>query len=155
MWTWWTLVISLATGALVSSLHYALQDFSLVKMKELTDRHGGEKAVDAVLSDVDGQLLATGALRAILNILITVAVLLLFGVFHIEQALTEEGVERAVTVRFLNEVGEVEERDFVGLWATSVQHQIDHLNGRMFIDHLSPVRRKMLVARAEKLRKRG
>ena len=62
---------------------------------------------------------------------------------------------RAVTVRFLNEEGEVEERDFVGLWATSVQHQIDHLNGRMFIDHLSPMRRKMLVARAEKLKKRG
>ncbi|MCV2874020.1 peptide deformylase [Defluviimonas sp. WL0050] len=67
------------------------------------------------------------------------------------------GIERprAVTVRFLNEVGEVEERDFVGLWATSVQHQIDHLNGKMFIDHLSPVRKKMLVAKAEKLRKRG
>ena len=62
---------------------------------------------------------------------------------------------RAVTVRFLNEAGAVEDRDFVGLWATSVQHQIDHLNGRMFIDHLSPVRRRMLVARAEKLRKRG
>lgn len=62
---------------------------------------------------------------------------------------------RAVTVRFLNQAGTVEDRDFVGLWATSVQHQIDHLNGRMFIDHLSPVRRRMLVARAEKLRKRG
>lgn len=62
---------------------------------------------------------------------------------------------RAVTVRFLNESGAVEDRDFVGLWATSVQHQIDHLNGRMFIDHLSPVRRRMLVARAEKLRRRG
>ncbi|MCV2866847.1 peptide deformylase [Defluviimonas sp. WL0075] len=62
---------------------------------------------------------------------------------------------RAVTVRFLNEAGEVEERDFVGLWATSVQHQIDHLNGKMYFDHLSPVRRKMLVAKAEKLRKRG
>ncbi len=62
---------------------------------------------------------------------------------------------RAVTVRFLNEAGAVEERDFVGLWATSVQHQIDHLEGRLFIDRLSPLRRKMLVARAEKLRKRG
>ena len=62
---------------------------------------------------------------------------------------------RAVTVRFLNEDGEMEDRDFVGLWATSVQHQIDHLNGRMFIDHMSPVRRRMLVARADKLRKRG
>lgn len=62
---------------------------------------------------------------------------------------------RAVTVRFLNEEGQIEDRDFVGLWATSVQHQIDHLNGKVFIDHLSPVRRKMLAARVEKLRKRG
>ena len=61
---------------------------------------------------------------------------------------------RAVTVRFLNEVGEVEERDFVGLWATSVQHQIDHLDGRMYVDHLSPLRRKMLVAKSAKLARR-
>lgn len=60
---------------------------------------------------------------------------------------------RAVTVRFLNDQGEVEDRDFVGLWATSVQHQIDHLNGRMYVDHLSPLRRKMLVARSAKLRR--
>ncbi len=61
---------------------------------------------------------------------------------------------RAVTVRFLNEDGQIEDRDFVGLWATSVQHQIDHLNGKVYIDHLSPMRRKMLAARVEKLRKR-
>jgi peptide deformylase len=58
---------------------------------------------------------------------------------------------RAVTVRFLNAEGVVEERDFVGLWATSVQHQIDHLAGKMYFDHLSPLKRKMLIARAEKL----
>ena len=57
---------------------------------------------------------------------------------------------RAVTVRFLNENGEVEERDFVGLWATSVQHQIDHLAGRMYFDHLSKVRRDMLIRKARK-----
>lgn len=60
---------------------------------------------------------------------------------------------RAVTVRFLNDQGEVEDRDFVGLWATSVQHQIDHLNGKLYVDHLSPLRRKMLVARSAKLRR--
>jgi peptide deformylase len=60
---------------------------------------------------------------------------------------------RAVTVRFLNEAGTTEERDFVGLWATSVQHQIDHLNGKVYVDHLSPLRKKMLVAKAEKLRR--
>lgn len=58
---------------------------------------------------------------------------------------------RAVTVRFLNDQGEIEDRDFVGLWATSVQHQIDHLNGRTYLDHLSPLRRKMLVQKAKKL----
>jgi peptide deformylase len=62
---------------------------------------------------------------------------------------------RAVTVRFLNAEGAVEERDFVGLWATSVQHQIDHLAGRMYFDHLSPLKRKMLIAKAEKLGRRG
>lgn len=58
---------------------------------------------------------------------------------------------RAVTVRFLNEAGEVEERDFVNIWATSVQHQIDHLNGKMYVNHLSKVKRDMLVKKARKL----
>ena len=58
---------------------------------------------------------------------------------------------RAVTVRFLNDQGEIEERDFVGLWATSVQHQIDQLNGRMYFDRLSKVKRDMLLRRARKV----
>lgn len=62
---------------------------------------------------------------------------------------------RAVTVRFLNAEGQMEERDFVGLWATSAQHQIDHLAGRMYFDRLSPLKRKMLLAKADKLRRRG
>lgn len=60
---------------------------------------------------------------------------------------------RAVTVRFLNSEGEIEERDFVNLWATSVQHQIDHLNGKMYFDHLSKLKRVRLLKRAEKLRR--
>jgi len=58
---------------------------------------------------------------------------------------------RAVTVRFMNDKGETEERDFIGLWATSVQHQIDHLQGRMYFDRLSKVRRDMLLRKARKL----
>lgn len=61
---------------------------------------------------------------------------------------------RAVTVRFLNKDGVIEDRDFVNLWATSVQHQIDHLAGKLYFDHLSPLKKKMLVAKAGKLRKR-
>ncbi|MEP5154056.1 peptide deformylase [Planktotalea sp.] len=58
---------------------------------------------------------------------------------------------RAVTVEFLNERGEIEQRDFIGLWATSVQHQIDHLNGKLYFDHLSRVKRDMLIKKARKL----
>jgi len=61
---------------------------------------------------------------------------------------------RAVTVRFLNERGEMEDRDLVDLWATSAQHQIDHLAGKMYFDRLSGLKRKMLLAKADKLRRR-
>mgnify|MGYP000128950619 CR=1 FL=1 len=57
---------------------------------------------------------------------------------------------RAVTVQFMNADGVLEQRDFVGLWATSVQHQIDHLNGRMYFDNLSKVKRDMLLRKARK-----
>ena len=56
-----------------------------------------------------------------------------------------------VTVRFLNAEGEVEERAFDGLWATSVQHQIDHLDGKMYFDHLSKLKRDRLIAKSRKL----
>ncbi len=79
---------------------------------------------------------------------------------HIEASPNLPGVSaeisrpRAVTVRFMNAAGEVEDRDFINLWATSVQHQIDHLQGKMYFDHLSPLKRKMLIAKSEKYRKR-
>jgi len=57
---------------------------------------------------------------------------------------------RAVTVGYMDENGAQIERDFVHLWATSVQHQIDHLNGVMFFDHLTPLKKKMLLAKHTK-----
>lgn len=59
---------------------------------------------------------------------------------------------RAVTVQFINADGVLDRHDFVGLWATSVQHQIDHLAGKMYFDHLSRTKRDMLIRRAAKLR---
>ena len=58
---------------------------------------------------------------------------------------------RAVTVRFMNRAGVQEDRDFVGLWATSVQHQIDHLAGKMYFDRVSKTKRDMLLRKARKL----
>lgn len=59
---------------------------------------------------------------------------------------------RAVTLRYMDETGATIERDLVGLWAISAQHQIDHLNGRLYVDHLSKTRRDMLIRRSLKLR---
>ena len=56
-----------------------------------------------------------------------------------------------VTVRFLDEGGTEREKDFEGLWATSVQHQIDHLDGRLYIERLSRTKREMVLKRARKL----
>lgn len=59
---------------------------------------------------------------------------------------------RAVTVRFLNDKGIWDRQEFVGLWATSVQHQIDHLAGKMYFDHLSKTKRDMLLRKSRKMK---
>lgn len=55
-----------------------------------------------------------------------------------------------VTVAFVDDTGAQCTRDFEDLWATSVQHQIDHLNGKMFFDNLSRTKRQMLLKKARK-----
>ncbi|QXT39760.1 peptide deformylase [Gymnodinialimonas ceratoperidinii] len=55
-----------------------------------------------------------------------------------------------VTVAFTDHLGMRVRQEFEGLWATSVQHQIDHLNGKMYIDHLSRVKREMLVKKSRR-----
>lgn len=57
---------------------------------------------------------------------------------------------RAVTVAYTDPQGMKVRKDLVGLWATSVQHQIDHLNGRMYFDRLSKMKRDMLLRKARK-----
>ncbi|MCC5973646.1 MAG: peptide deformylase [Rubellimicrobium sp.] len=57
------------------------------------------------------------------------------------------------TVRWTTLDGETREQTFTGLWATCVQHEIDHLNGRLFIDHLGPIKRQMITRKMEKLKR--
>ncbi|MEP0960275.1 MAG: peptide deformylase [Roseobacter sp.] len=57
---------------------------------------------------------------------------------------------RGVTVRYVDENGKAVSRDFVGLEATSVQHQIDHLQGKMYFDRISKVKRDMLLRKSRK-----
>ncbi|MBE7183189.1 MAG: peptide deformylase [Methylobacterium mesophilicum] len=82
-----------------------------------------------------------------------------------ERSLYEEGclsipdyyaeVERPATVRvrFLDIEGKQQEVEADGLLATCLQHEIDHLNGVLFIDHISKLKRDMVVRRFKKLAK--
>jgi len=58
-----------------------------------------------------------------------------------------------VTVRWIDRDGGERSEDFAGLWATCVQHEIDHLDGRLFIDHLSPLKRQLITRKMVKLKR--
>jgi peptide deformylase len=59
----------------------------------------------------------------------------------------------SVTVRWLDETGTAREETFDGLWATCVQHEIDHLNGKLFIDYLGMMKRQLITRKMEKLKR--
>jgi len=58
-----------------------------------------------------------------------------------------------VRIRYLNYQGEQIEEEADGLYATCIQHEMDHLNGVLFIDHLSKLKRDRAVTKVKKLRK--
>ena len=61
-------------------------------------------------------------------------------------------VERPARVKigYLNYKGEAVEEDCEGLYAVCIQHEMDHLNGVLFIDHLSRLKRDRAVAKVKK-----
>lgn len=61
-----------------------------------------------------------------------------------------------VRMTWLGLDGKMQEDEFSGLWATCAQHELDHLNGRLFIDYLGPIKRQLITRRMQKLkRERG
>lgn len=59
-----------------------------------------------------------------------------------------------VKVRALDESGNPLELEATGLLARALVHEIDHVNGILFVDHISPVRRRMLAGRLRELEER-
>jgi peptide deformylase len=68
-----------------------------------------------------------------------------------------EDVERParVTIRYLDLAGKPHEAEVTGLFATCIQHEIDHLNGVLFIDHISKLKRDRIVKKFTKAAKRA
>ncbi|MGI3166609.1 peptide deformylase [Pseudooceanicola sp. 200-1SW] len=75
------------------------------------------------------------------------------GCLSIPEQYAEVTRPAEVTVRWMDRDGKACEETFDKLWATCVQHEIDHLEGKLFIDYLSPMRRQMITRKSQKLKR--
>ncbi len=75
------------------------------------------------------------------------------GCLSIPQMYAEVERPALVRVRYVDLEGKLQERDFADLQATVVQHEIDHLEGILFIDHLSRLRRNLLIRKYHKMQR--
>ncbi|PWE32410.1 peptide deformylase [Maritimibacter sp. 55A14] len=75
------------------------------------------------------------------------------GCLSIPEQYAEVTRPAEVRVRYLDIDGKPREEEFAGLWATCVQHEIDHLNGRLFIDYLSALKRQMITRKMQKVKR--
>jgi len=77
------------------------------------------------------------------------------GCLSIPEYYEEVARPKAVKVKFLDLDGKQHEIDADGLLATCLQHEIDHINGVLFIDHISKLKRDMVMKKFKKAAKRG
>lgn len=75
------------------------------------------------------------------------------GCLSIPEQYAEVTRPAEVKVCWQDVAGTAHEEHFTGLWATCVQHEIDHLNGRLFIDYLTPLKRQLITRKMEKLKR--
>lgn len=75
------------------------------------------------------------------------------GCLSIPEQYAEVTRPRIVTVRWIDRDGREQQETFDGLWATCVQHEIDHLNGKLFIDYLTPLKRQLITRKMVKLKR--
>lgn len=75
------------------------------------------------------------------------------GCLSIPEQYAEVERPAEVTVTWMDRDGNPQEETFDGLWSTCVQHEIDHLDGKLFIDYLSPMKRQMITRKMQKLKR--
>ncbi len=75
------------------------------------------------------------------------------GCLSIPDQYAEVTRPKLVRMKWLNIDGKVMEEEFDGLWATCAQHELDHLDGKLFIDYLGPMKRKMITSKMQKLKR--
>ena len=77
------------------------------------------------------------------------------GCLSLPEHYSEVTRPRAVKVRYLDHENEIREIEADGILATCVQHEIDHLEGTLFVDHISSLKRGMILRKLTKSKKQG
>ena len=77
------------------------------------------------------------------------------GCLSVPEIYAEVDRPKTIRARWQDLDGAVHEEDMDGLWATCLQHEMDHLEGILFIDHLSRLKREMALKKLDKLRKQA
>lgn len=75
------------------------------------------------------------------------------GCLSIPEQFADVTRPKIVDVRWIDRDGFEQTETFDGLWATCVQHEIDHLNGKLFIDYLGPMKRQMMTRKSQKFKR--
>ena len=75
------------------------------------------------------------------------------GCLSIPDHFAEVTRPREVEVKWMDLNGAAQFKSFDGLWATCVQHEIDHLNGILFLDYLGAMRRQVITRKMQKFKK--
>ena len=113
----------------------------VIDLQEGEDEEG--KPVRAPHAYINPEILSVSEERATYN----------EGCLSIPEQYAEVERPARCRVRWLDEQGAAHEEELDGLLATCMQHEIDHLNGVLFIDHISRLKRSMLLKKLDKLRK--
>jgi len=75
------------------------------------------------------------------------------GCLSIPEQYAEVTRPQRVRMRWMDLQGKTVEEEFEGLWAICAQHELDHLDGRLFIDYLGPIKRQLITRRMQKLKR--
>ncbi len=75
------------------------------------------------------------------------------GCLSLPELYAEVRRPRAVRMRYMDERGEDQEVEAEGLFGRCLQHEVDHLDGILFVDHLSTLKRNMIMRKLGKARR--
>ncbi len=75
------------------------------------------------------------------------------GCLSIPEHYAEVTRPKEIEVAWVDVNGSILKQGFDGLWATCIQHEIDHLNGKLFIDHIGVMKRQLITRKMQKFKR--